>query len=186
MLTVQLMPWCPFALWNYTVIRNVNFLGTTIAGSIVYLSCTTFLRMLLLSSRKLGFGIFFISLTLFLQNQSDCCSLPEYFQIRFSHIIGWFPWWCICRLDLLCDVLDGVFHCGWFVFIVIVLIQTKCTESGYCICNRIFLPWICWNLMSNCCSSRAHLSSTELDMPVVKNGASGLWSQYSVHFVPAK
>ena len=54
-----LMPWCSLVLWNSIMIMDVNFLGTTVAGSVVYLSLITFLRMLLWSSRKLGSGFFF-------------------------------------------------------------------------------------------------------------------------------
>ena len=91
MLTVWLIPWCPFMLWNSTMIRDVDFCGTTITASIVYLSYTTFLRMLLLSSRKLGSGVLFISLTLFLQKPVSFLFLPEYLQIKLSQIIAWFP-----------------------------------------------------------------------------------------------
>ena len=74
MLTVQLIPWCPLALWNCIMIRDANFLSTTIASSIIYLSLIMFLRVLLWSNRKLGSGFCFMSLTLLLQNQSCCCS----------------------------------------------------------------------------------------------------------------
>ena len=70
MLLFWLIPCWPFGLLNSTIMRDVNFLGTTIVGSTVSLSFTTFLGMLLSSSRKLG-----NSKTLFiLQNWSHCCS----------------------------------------------------------------------------------------------------------------
>ena len=65
------------------MIIEVNCLGTTVAGSVVYLSLITFLRMLLWSSRKLGFGFFFISLTLPLQNLSHYCSFFSTSKLSF-------------------------------------------------------------------------------------------------------
>ena len=180
------MPWCPLALWNSIMIRGVNFLGTTIAGSVVYLSLITFLRMLLWSNRKLGLGFFFMSLTLLLHNQSHCCSFLSTSKLGFPHIIGWLLWGCICRMSFFSDVLtmsstaDGMSSLSLFWYRPSVLSLDMASATTFLLC------WKCLNLMSNCCSSRAHLSSTGLDMQVVKNGASGLWSQYSVHLVPAK
>ena len=78
-------PWCLLALLNSIMIMDANFLvmGTTIAGSIVYLSLIAFLRMLLWSSRKLGSGFFFISLTLPLQNLSHYCAFFSTSKLSF-------------------------------------------------------------------------------------------------------
>ena len=65
------------------MIIDVNFLGTTIAGSMIYLSLITFLGILLWSCRKLGSGMFFKSLTLPLQNLSHCYSLFRTSKLSF-------------------------------------------------------------------------------------------------------
>ena len=93
------------------MIMGVHFLGTTIAGSIVHLSLTTFLRMLLLSNRKLGSGIFFISLTLFLHNWSHCCSFLSTSKLSFPHYRLAFLGLCLW-LDLFNGVLNNVFNNG--------------------------------------------------------------------------
>ena len=64
--------------------RLVNFLGMTIIGSTVYFSLTAFLKMLCLSSQKLGTSFVFISFTLFLQNWSHCCSFLSTSKFNFS------------------------------------------------------------------------------------------------------
>ena len=64
--------------------RLVNFLGTTIDGSTVYLSLTTFLKMLFLTNRKVGSGLAFLSFTLFLQNWSHCCFFLSMSKFSFS------------------------------------------------------------------------------------------------------
>ena len=84
MFTVQLIPWWPFASWISKIMRLVNFLGTTSVGSTVYLSLTTFLKMLFFSSRKLGSGLVFFSFTLFLQNQLHFCSFLSMSNFSFS------------------------------------------------------------------------------------------------------
>ena len=71
--------------------RDVNFLGTTNGGSTVYLSLTTFLRILFWSSRKLGSGFTFISVTLFLQNWSHCCSFLSTSKMSFTMLKAGVP-----------------------------------------------------------------------------------------------
>ena len=121
MLTVWLIPRWPLALWNSTIMRDVNFLGTTMLGSIVYLCLTTFLRILLLSSRKLGSG-FFISLALLLQNQSHYCSFLSTSKFRFPMLyIGVLD---TTSVEWIYDIFYDVFNCDWHIIFVIILIQT--------------------------------------------------------------
>ena len=156
------------------MIRDVNLLGTSIAGSIVYLCLITFLRMLLWSHRILGSGIFFISLTLLLQNLSCCCYFFSTSKLSFLTLqVSFFgeesaKWTSSIMFSTTSSIVDGSSSLSLFLYRPSVLSLEMASATTF------HLPWICWNLMLNCCSSRAHLSSTGLDMPVVKNGASGL------------
>ena len=65
------------------MIRDVNFLGMTIAGSIVYLSLITFLRMLLWSNRKLWVRLLFHAPDLPLTKPVPLFLLSRHLQIKF-------------------------------------------------------------------------------------------------------
>ena len=133
-----------------------------------------FLRMPLWSSKKLGSGFIFISLTLPLQSWLCFCFLFQHLQIKLFHSIGGFLWGCVYTVDFFNDVFNNVINCGWNILVVIFPVQTQCSEPGYGVCNHISLTLNMLELDSYCCSSRVHLSSTELDMIAVKNRASGL------------
>ena len=73
-------------LVTFTIVElynDVNFLGTTMVGCIVYLSLTIFMSILLLSSMKLWSCFVLIALTLLMQNLSCCCSSHKTSKLSF-------------------------------------------------------------------------------------------------------
>ena len=153
MFTLWLIPWQPFALWNSKTKALVNFLGTTIVGSTVYFDMTTFLKMLFLSSRKLVPGLVFISFILLLQNQSlVCLSLASLHCMLVSSV----RWTSSIMFLTTSSVMTGIslLPLSWY--------RPRVLNQDTVSTTTFFLPWICWNLMLNCWSSRAHLPSTGL------------------------
>ena len=86
-------------------------------------------------------------------------------------LVSWVPIWWHEPLPL---YFDHIVICCSYVIISTVLVQVQSPKLGDSISYHILFAQEVSNQMSNCCSSKAQWSSTRLDIPVVKNGASGL------------
>ena len=89
------------------------------------------------------------------------CRLPSLFSI---HSILWTSSMMLSTMSS-SDLTRSVLQLSWC--------RPSVLSLDIALASTFFLPEICSNWMSNCCSSNAQWSSTRLDMSSVKNGASG-------------
>ena len=129
--------WWPLALWNSTIMREVNFLGTTVVGSIVYLSLPLSLECCCHLVGSWGLASSFLwpcfckivpaVVPSLAQPRlvSQCYRLVSLAQCLWNGLLLGCFWWPL----------------QWWLahLIVIILIQTQCPEPGYCISNHILL-----------------------------------------------
>ena len=159
------------------MIRDINFLGTTMVGCIVYLSLTIFCSIMLLSSMMLMSCFYYQGFQLF---NAKCVLLllfSQFIKIEFFHVVAswvWYPFNVMNLFTMFSTMLSSVASAlslplSWYRPMGLSLDIVSTTT--------FFLLEMCSNRMSNCCSFRAQWSSTGLDIPVVKNGASSLWLQ---------
>ena len=165
-------------------INDVVDFGITTVDVQLWHSHTSFLSTPLSSNWKSDFCWWCNCFALFLQNLCDfCCAIEESESTRLlieDRLCGYIS---KIRFSLTLSMDSGVFDTSWSFGSSYRLAVFKHDMAS---AVTLSLPATCWNFILYCCSSNAHLSIVLLFIPVVSNGANGLWSWYKVHSAPVR
>ena len=89
-------------------------------------------------------------------------------------------WISKIRFSIMSSMDSGLF---WHLSIFHSLYRLAVFKCDMTSSTTLSLPATCWNFILYCCSLSTYLS---IDLPFIRNGANGLWSQYKVYSAPVR